>query len=368
MLDTISTVSAQWASRPDDERFVSLPDLLVKVEGQRERSTARVLSNRRIGFEPGDDHKALSVITESGIATPTNWAFGQLASLAGAPAGYMRKLPSDLVADCLNYGLRFNRDVEELGTLSTVNDEDGLVELRAATGPGYGRVWNAEIVRALIDKFGDGTGRDGDWKVPGEFGRDVPITKANTTLYGGDRNIFCFLADEKNRIETLDRRPGEPGSFARGFYVWNSEVGSDTIGAAFFLFDYVCMNRIIWGVKEFREVRLRHTSGAPDRWLEQIAPVLASYSEASAKPVLETLEAAKEKKLDDVDEFLRKRFSRGRADDIKQAHVREENRPIETLWDAVTGVTAFAKTIPFQDDRVELERAGGQILDLVAVK
>lgn len=367
MLDTITTVSRQWASRPDDERFLSLTDLLAEVSRQRANSTAKVASNRRLLATPGDDHKALYIESDTGIATPTNWAFNQLASLAGGPAGYLRKLPSDLVADCINYGLRFNRDVEEVGLLSTV-EGDGRIDLRAATGPNYGRIWNEDIVRALIDKFGDGTGRDGPWKVPGEFGRNVPITKSNTTIYGGDRNIFAFLADEQNRIETADRRPGEPGSFARGFYVWNSEVGAEAIGAAFFLFDYVCMNRIIWGVKEFREVRLRHTSGAPDRWLEQIVPVLASYSEASAKPVEETIAAAAAKKLDDVDAFLKQRFSRGRAEDIKQAHVREENRPIETVWDAVTGVTAFAKTIPHQDDRVAIERIGGQILDLVAVK
>lgn len=44
----------------------------------------------------------------------------------------------------------------------------------------------------------------------------------------------------------------------------------------------------------------------------------------------------------------------------------KENRPIETLWDATTAVTALAKGISYQDDRVELERKGGDILKLAA--
>ena len=51
---------------------------------------------------------------------------------------------------------------------------------------------------------------------------------------------------------------------------------------------------------------------------------------------------------------------------IKAAHEREEGRPIETLWDAVTGVTAYAKTIEHQDNRVGIERLGGKLLDLAA--
>ena len=69
----------------------------------------------------------------------------------------------------------------------------------------------------------------------------------NTTLFASDRDMFVFLADEDNRIENPNRRAGRFGSFARGFFVWNSEVGKTTLGAGFFLFDYVCCNRIVWG-------------------------------------------------------------------------------------------------------------------------
>ena len=368
--------SRQWASRPDDERFTSLTDLLKVSKSSRDRSIGAVRTTRTLEFkpDPADPLKGLQVHSEGGVAVAntTHWSFGQIASLAKAPAKYMRALPAPLAADCLNYGLKIARDVEEVGILiqkpeEKLLDAEGrpIIELRAATGPNYGRIWNADIVQALSDRFGDGA--TGQWKVPGEFGKDVPITKDNTTIYGSDRDIFIFLADEHNRVEVSNRRDGKPGSLARGFFVWNSEVGSESVGAAFFLFDYACSNRIVWGAREFREMRLRHTASAPDKWLEQITPVLTEYANAAAGPVEETIKLAQQKRIDmDVAKFLTNRsFTAAQASAIMRTHEAEEGgRPIETVWDATTAITAHAKSIRNQDDRVALERRGGALLNV----
>jgi hypothetical protein len=379
-MTTLMQVNRQWSSRPADQRFVSLLDLQQKVRTERENSIQSVISTRdlRVIPHPMDPIKGITVEGKNGLYDPTHFSFGQIASLAKAPAGYLRSLPAPIVADAVNYGLRFGRDAEEVGILRTKTTVDSLdgelggdpvehVELRAATGPRYGRIWNSEIVDSLVDRFGDGL--TGKFRVPGEFGHRVPVTKDNTTIYGSDRDIFVFLADEENRIGMSNRRDGQPGSLARGFFVWNSEVGSATMGIAMFLFDYVCQNRIVWGVKEFKEVRLRHTAAAPDRWLEEITPTLRAYAESSAAPIEETIKIAQQKRVDDdLDAFLKNRFSASESVAIKAAHEREEGRPIETIWDATTAVTAHAKTIRNQDDRVAMERRGGAILDLVAEK
>ena len=49
---------------------------------------------------------------------------------------------------------------------------------------------------------------------------------------------------------------------------------------------------------------------------------------------------------------------------IKAAHLADEQRPIETLWDVATGATAYARGISFQDERVAIEREAGKIIDL----
>jgi hypothetical protein len=77
------------------------------------------------------------------------------------------------------------------------------------------------------------------------------------------------------------------------------------------LFDYVCCNRIIWGADQYTEIRIRHTKGAPDRWLEEVTPVLREYSQASAKPVVQAIEDARNKHVDaNLDQFLANRFGK----------------------------------------------------------
>lgn len=354
--------SHQWSSRPADQRFVSLTELHDYVSSVRAASIAKGVSSRSLECQPvGGDSKALVCVgPNGGPVAVNNWSFGQLAQRAGAPAGYLRSLPAPMAADCINFGLHVSRDIEDLGVLLYKNG--GPAELRAVTGPNYGRIWNSTITGALCERFGDGL--TGGFRVPGEFGKPVPVTRDNTTLYASDRDLFVFLADEQHRIEIPGRRDGKAGSLARGFFVWNSEVGSATLGIGTFLFDYVCCNRIVWGAQEYREVRIRHTSGAMDRWLEEAAPALEAYAQSSTGNIVKAIADARAARLDNVDDFLAKRFSRSQAGAIKAAHMSDEQRPIETLWDAATGVTAYARGVQYQDARVALEREAGRILDM----
>jgi len=276
-------------------------------------------------------------------------------------------LPAPLAADLLNYGLHHQRDVEECGVLLT-REDDGAVTLRAATGPQYGRVWNSDLTQRLVDRFGDGL--SGDFRVPGEFGKAVDISKRNTTLFAGDRDMFVFLADEQNRIELPNRRDGRTGSLARGFMIKNSEVGGGTLELAAFLFDFTCSNRSIHGINHMTEIKIRHTKGAPHKLAETLLPTLESFTINNREQLLNTermIKAAQNKRLDDVDTFLKaRRFSGAQASAIKTTAMMEEGRPIETLWDASAAVTAYARGFANQDARTDLERIGGQILDMAA--
>jgi hypothetical protein len=348
-MTTITRASREWATRPYDERFLSLHELADFKTRQRTESRTITMNTRNLTLTPSGDDDVLLYGFE-----PTNWAFGQLAGIAGAPARYLRTLPPTLVADCLNHGLH-ERDDEV--ALLTRDDR----RLGAATGTGYGRVWDADVVQMLIDRFGDGV--TGDWRVPGEFGKAVTVDRQNTTIYASDRDMFVFLADEKNRIEVPNRRNGEPGTLARGFFVWNSEVGSMSLGAAFFTFDYVCCNRMIWGVGEYIDTRIRHSLGAPERWLNELVPVLESYSTSSSDTMLTKITAAQTAKVDE--DWLVKHFGATTAGMLNGLHFEEEGRPIETVWDASVAMTARARTVEHQDARVTLEREAGKLLSSV---
>ena len=373
----------QWSTRPADERFTSLHSLYDYASAQKELSRSGVVSSKKIKAMPDPMDEMGNLMIQGptgGMAEITHYAFGQLCARAGTPAEYLRTLPAPLAADCLNYGLTME-DTSDVGILLTraarsaqfpghsnpglpVSSDDRVTTLRAATGPNYGRIWNEEIARTLCRHFGDGI--SGDWKVPGEFGKDVVVTKENTTLYCGDRSMFVFLADEHNRVEVPNRRNGAPGSLARGFFVWNSEVGAASLGIGFFLFDYVCCNRIVWGAQEYKEVKIRHTSGAPDRWLDEVRPALMTYANSAASPVEALVQSAMTRKVEKVEEFMANRFGKKIAERMNGVHQLEEGRPIETVWDVVTGATAYARSMESQPERVGIEREAGSILQMAA--
>lgn len=362
-MSTLMQANQQWSSRPADERFVSLHAMADQLADLRERSREVQVSSRRLHVAPapGDEARGLVVSGANGIPyAPSNWAFGQLAQLGGAPAGYLRGLPAPLAADCLNWGLH-RRDVADVGVLISKGAEESGAQLRAATGPRYGRIWNADVAAMLSNRFGDGV--SGEWRVPGEFGRPVEVTKANTTLYAGDRDMFVFLCDESRLIEMRNRRDGQGGALSRGFFVWNSEVGSATFGVSTFLYDYVCANRIVWGAKDVKTMTLRHSSGAPDRFAEEALPALESYAAGSSANIVDAIEDARAHRLDDVSDFLAKRYGPRSVAAILATHEREEGRPIESRWDVVVARTAMARDVAHQDERVAIEREAGLLLD-----
>jgi hypothetical protein len=364
-MSTLTQASYEWATRKSDERFTSLYAMRDKFDRIRAESRTAIVNTRTIEIVPTSDNKGLSVVGKAGVPyAPSNWAFGQLSQLAEAPAGYLRTLPAPMAADCLNYGLKYKRDIESIGLLLHADSENNEKACRSANGEKYGRIWNNGILQVLTDKYGDGA--TGDWRVPGEFRVPVPVTKENTTLYAGDRDMFVFLANESNQIEICNRRDGKPGSMARGFFVWNSEVGAATFGFATFLYDYCCKNRMIWGADQYQEIKIRHTATAPERWLEEIMPALETYGNASSQGVVALIESARAARLDDVDAFLAQRFGKRTVESLKAVHMLEESRPIETVWDAVTAVTAQARSIPYQNERVELERKAGDLLKAAA--
>lgn len=366
--------SNNWASRPSDQRFTSLTDMLDQAAALRRNSAHKVVSSKMLRAQPIKTEQGYELMLSGQNGNPaklTHWAFGQLAVKAGAPAGYLRELPAPLAADNLNYGLQVANAAEDVQVLVTRQQAslihgDQQITLRAVTGPNYGRVWNETIIRALVNNFGDGvTGR---FHVPGIFGKRLTtVSKEDTTLFASDRDMFVFLADEENRIEMHGRRDGKSGSLARGFFVENSEVGASKVRVSYFLFDYVCANRIVWGAQDYHEISFKHTQSAPDRFITEVAPVLENFAESSAKGIEQTIAEAQRLKLNkDVEDFLASRFTGAQVRGIIAAHTADEQRPIETIWDAVTGATAYARGLEHQDARVSIEREAGKILQLAA--
>lgn len=370
----VGRVSSEWFNRPADERYLSLSDLRNSVRARSQRSRTRIVESERIHVEASrDDAERLMLVLPDAEApvAPTHWSFGQLAGLVGAPATYLRQLPAPLAAINLQYGLTSNR-AEQVKTLEI---ENGRLELRAVTGPDYGRIFDHELVEAVQKIAGNGTG-DTRWKTPGVldwstgiYNPNVGVSKDTTTLYASDRDVFLFLVDDLNPIEAGKLPNGEPDLFFRGFYCWNSEVGARTLGIASFYLRAVCQNRNLWGVEDFQEITIRHSKYAASRFALEAEPALIQFAESSPMPFINGIKAARERVVarddDDRTTFLRKRgFSKGETTKIIDAVLTDEGHPPASVFDFVQGITRVARDKQHQDVRLEMEGKAKKLLDL----
>jgi hypothetical protein len=371
----VNRVSSEWFSRPDDERFLSLDDLYASTRSRADRATTRIVDSKSVRVQARhEDAEGLTLLLPGQIEpiTPTNWSFGQLSSLVGAPASYLRSLPAALAGINLQHGLLAHRG-EQVKLLQTQN---GRAELRAVTGPDYGRIWDHELVAAVMRIAGNGV-EDTRWKVPGlldwstmYYNPHVDVTNQTTTLYASDRDVFIFLVDDTHPIEAGRLSNGEPDLFFRGFYCWNSEVGSKSLGIATFFLRAVCMNRNLWGVEQFEEISIRHSKFAANRFAHEAAPALEHFADSSPSAFIEGIRSAREtivaRSDDDRESFLRKRgFSKAETGKIIASVLAEEGHPPASLFDFVQGITAHARTRTNQDTRLEMEGKARKLLEAV---
>jgi hypothetical protein len=164
---------------------------------------------------------------------------------------------------------------------------------------------------------------------------------------------------------------GSPDLYFRGFYCWNSEVGSKTLGIASFYLRAVCMNRNLWGVENFEEITIRHSKFAAQRFAHEAAPALTSFANSSPAPFIAGIKAARERIVarsdEDRESFLRKRgFSKSETAKIIETVLSEEHRKPESIFDFVQGITALARTKTHQDTRLELEGKARKLLERAA--
>ena len=358
-MNTSMIASTQWMNRPQDQRFQTLADLFAAVHARRLRSRSADVDAVRVSAALKDGRLVLN----SSIAPsePTHWSFGQLSASVGAPAAYLRTLSPDLLVNCLNYGL-LHTNVRETSKFMTVASEtDAPNVLQAVTSTTYGRIWDADCVKAvqrIVDRSG------GKFYNPKAYnpGTGEPVPSG---LYASDHDVFMFLIDGGSVLDA-----GPRAQLNRGFICWNSEVGARTFGLMTFLFNMVCGNHIIWGMQNVTQLLVRHSKGGPARFDAEAIPVLKAYVNASAAPEVAAIKKAQVLALPKERETLEKfvapaRFTRSELSESIATAEKEEGH-CRTLWDLVQGATAYARGFDFVDSRVDLERRASGLLKLVS--
>ena len=356
-MQNLTAASREWATRPDDQRYLTIEDLKAAVAQRREESWTLTTSVQDLRVRVGEELavEAYDVTTgERRMLRPTHWSFGQLSQYAQAPASYLRNLPSELAAINLQFGLEYRPMRDESLVLGQTNGSDML---RSMTSTSYGRIWDREVVEAV-----ERVNQDGRWQIPAASYSATQPRRA-TTLYASDRDVFIFLVDPDHPVEV----DGE--TLFRGFYTWNSEVGAAVFGLTTFLYRYVCDNRIIWDATDVNELRIRHTRGAPDRFAYEGARYLERYAQESTTRTVTAINSAKQFELPQAetegkgwDKWLRDRgFTAAQSKNAISAAIAEEGQA-RSLWDVINGITASARQIRHTDERVKVEAAAGRLM------
>lgn len=364
---------AAWAHRPGDQVFDSVTELVEHTRELRDRSYLREAAVEHLGIKamgdsmtPGQDGMLLAHGGGNGegvmLAQLNNHSFNQYCQQIGARAGEYRKLPAAIAQIPLMW-LTQNADRKDVKMMVTRSKtEDGLDTVRAINSPNYGRIWNHELAEAVNKHIDPEV-----WTIPevSHFHTTVGFISTN------DKKVFIFLANESNPI-TLK---GMEKPLYRGFYAWNSEVGDGTAGIADFCYNSACANRAMIGLTEFKELVIRHTSGAPDRWVRDAVPALNQYVNTSTDKITALLEASRTKKIakDDKGAFkwlqehgFTKQLAKGALESAREEERGADPRSSPfSVYNIVQGLTAEARAKENNDERVAIELMAGKLFKAV---
>ena len=381
------SASKQWAERPADERFETIGEMRAATFRYATQAREATIPFNNIRVEKvGDD---LNLVGRAGTpARLTNFAFGQLSSLASAPASYLRTLPATLAAQNINHGLAQRADDAANDARLLFHQNGGLV-LRAVTTDRYERIWNWELcdrIKGLTDE---------GWQVPparpateGDP-RTRPATEADVLalnssglsikvgdliqpagLYASDHDMFAFLVYEKNRINN-----GTENGLARGVFFTNSEVGDGAVTRTTFLYEFVCGNHIVWGASNVKKLSFVHRGKVRDR-LNLMEASMTEYAESSASEDEAIIKSAQTRVIaatkDEVLDALFKmrvpdltKKAIGAAYDLAVVHEKDANAAPNTVYGMVHGLTRLSQQTNYADERAALDLAAGKVMQIV---
>lgn len=333
----------------------------------------------------------------------THFATGQLCTAVQAPADFIRSLPATLASQVLNH--RFRAIADRKYDARVLFHENGSLIARSITSELYDRVWNYELIDKLIlplerDGFRapparPSPGRENDPRVrpateadiiknQRDFGLAVkvgdPIAPAGR--YASDHDMFVFLVNTNHTFDIGGR------SLIEGVFVSNSEVGAGKVLVSKFLMDGVCGNHICWGVTDVQEVSVIHKAGRDtvdqgatlrrfiSKFEIEMRKCLTDDShvrETEQKiAVAQRVEIAgtKDELIDALYKWCKSRGLTALGKKVLTAGYETAERHVDwygsprTVFGMVSGLTEYSQTIPYADQRHEIDVQAGRIMEI----
>jgi len=356
----LNTAQTEYYRRPADERMESLAHLVETAQARKLASKEISWNAKDLAIQPAGDpkqHGALLLTSPRGLASLTPWSHGQLSRMVGAPASYIRSLPAGIAADALNYGLR----ATGTGTVANIlaQKTDAGITARAVTSDTYGRLWEADLYKPIVDTFGAQ-----GWTTPPTW--DGKPAGA----YMGDRDSFLIIVDGANNgsIVTDPSLRGGDGRMFRGLMVRNSEVGHCAVSIERVLYQFICGNHMLWGAVIDKTYRRRHVGTRVLRdVLREVGQTArewvnrpASADEALIRSLM-TLELAQTQEAC-IDELRKMGATQADAEAAYRVCAEQFDASPRSYWGLSQGLTKTSQESGYQDERLTLDQLAAKLL------
>src|SRR5581483_11793643 len=194
-MTNLTHASRQLFTRPADERYANLPDLLRATVDTKNRCTSATVSRNHL--RPFVHDSYLSFWSGQLPIRLNDWSFTQLCQLAGASKDTVNRLKSDTAVQVFTDLLSTRNGRSD--TFQALIFDERII--RSINGLGYRRLWSSDLVALLMEYATDFT--------PPQKGFN-----GATGLYAGEQDLFCFLIDPCGWVEIAGQ------AFAPGFFVW----------------------------------------------------------------------------------------------------------------------------------------------------
>lgn len=362
-MNTITTAANQYANRPADERFPSVAALVESADHQRQYSAEKNFNLRdlRAVSTDGQDLQLENRATGN-RANFTHWAFGQFCRMIGAPVSYLRTIPANLAADCVNFGISDAPVGSTASLLMQAPNGSPVPIVRAATSDSYSRVWDSQLYDSIQKTIVD---RDDRWTLPPTWSGE------SAGAYRGDRDSFLILTNGGSIVNDPSAvgKGSERGGLYRGIMVRNSEVGASSVVIDTILYRYVCGNHMLWGAVTDTQFRRRHVGAKLLRdVIREINTLAFNFAHSSAERDEQIIRNLIDHDLAGtkdavVDELRKIGATKDQAIAAYESCEREEDRlSPRSFWGLAQGFTRESQKTAYQDGRFELDQLAAKLL------
>lgn len=333
----ITTQATAWYERESDKIF-NLDEAINYTKDLADHSGNRVmeLDDFELAFDNGnvEVRNRRSSVGSSFRWTLNHWSFGQLCTLVGAPASFLRTIPGSLAVECLNVKLRQrNKGVKVYRTIADVRGlKSGTV--RAFTSKRYKRYTDAKLLQWVKD-----SGLDTDSVATSDRGVEA--------LTLGQHSV---LTPDRTRVRMC-------------FLVGNSEVGAASLST-----NAVLKYQDFWRIPiTLAGARVRHTGDVDQKAMDKLEAAKKAFEGADLQDLQSRIDACGLQETRTQAQWFTflKSCRVGKTQAKSLLPKPDQNGDITTSrWKLALDIARKAAHIPYFDDRLQEEMKAAKVLGL----